>query len=67
MFFEVMSWEFVIILEEEKNCFLYEKMGYKRIEVIKKLNDELYLFIIKKKGKVYKICFIFLCYFRLNI
>ena len=41
-------------------------MGYKRTEVIKKLNDELHLFITKK-GKAYKIRFTFLCYFRLNI
>lgn len=67
MFPEATSWELATILEEEKNCFLYEKMGYKRTEVIKKLNDELHLFITKKKGKAYKIRFTFLCHFRLNI
>ncbi|MHA7105380.1 GNAT family N-acetyltransferase [Bacillus sp. C-3-6] len=41
--------EIATILEEEKNCFLYEKMGYKRTEVIKKLNDETTLIYYKKE------------------
>jgi len=49
MFLEATSWELATILEEEKNCFLYEKMGYKRTEVIKKLNDETTLIYYKKE------------------
>ncbi|MBE5106668.1 GNAT family N-acetyltransferase [Bacillus thuringiensis] len=49
MFPEVMSWELATILEEERNCFLYEKMGYKRTEVIKKLNDKTTLVYYKKE------------------
>ncbi len=49
MFLEATSWELATILEEEKNCFLYEKMGYKRTEVIKKLNDETTLIYYKKR------------------
>lgn len=49
MFPEATSWELATILEEEKNCFLYEKMGYKRTEVIKKLNDETTLIYYKKE------------------
>ncbi|BCD05615.1 hypothetical protein BC30052_2670 [Bacillus cereus] len=67
MFPEAQSFELATILEEERNCFLYEKMGYKRTEVIKKLNDKTTLIHYKKKGKAFKIRFTFLCYFRLNI
>ncbi|MEJ9122126.1 GNAT family N-acetyltransferase, partial [Bacillus thuringiensis] len=49
MFPEATSWELATILEEEKNCFLYEKMEYKRTEVIKKLNDETTLIYYKKE------------------
>ncbi|PHG12220.1 GNAT family N-acetyltransferase [Bacillus toyonensis] len=49
MFPEAMSWELATILEEERNCFLYEKIGYKRTEVIKKLNDKATLIYYKKE------------------
>ncbi|ALQ68298.1 N-acetyltransferase [Bacillus thuringiensis serovar finitimus] len=49
MFPEARSFELTTILEEERNCFLYEKMGYKRTEVIKKLNDKTTLIYYKKE------------------
>ncbi|CAM3902316.1 MULTISPECIES: GNAT family N-acetyltransferase [Bacillus cereus group] len=49
MFPEVRSFELATILEEERNCFLYEKMGYKRTEIIKKLNDKTTLIYYKKE------------------
>lgn len=49
MFPEAQSFELATILEEERNCFLYEKMGYKRTEVIKKLNDKTTLIHYKKE------------------
>ncbi|WP_448162463.1 GNAT family N-acetyltransferase [Bacillus mobilis] len=49
MFPEARSFELATILEEERNCFLYEKMGYKRTEVIKKLNDKTTLIYYKKE------------------
>lgn len=49
MFPEAQSFELATILEEERNCFLYEKMGYKRTEVIKKLNDKTTLIYYKKE------------------
>lgn len=67
MFPEAQSFELATILEEERNCFLYEKMGYKRTEETKKLNDKTTLIHYKKKGKAFKIRFTFLYYFRLNI
>ncbi len=68
MFPEARSFELATILEEERNCFLYEKMGYKRTEVTKKLNDKTTLIYYKKrKVKRLKYALPFLCYFRLNI
>ena len=58
MFPEATSWELATILEEEK-IVLYEKMEYKRTEVIKKLNDKTTLIYYKKKGKAYKTRFTF--------
>ncbi|UNP79097.1 GNAT family N-acetyltransferase [Bacillus nitratireducens] len=49
MFPEITTWELATILEEERNCFLYEKMGYKRTKVIKKLNDKTTLIYYKKE------------------
>ncbi len=49
MFPEARSFELATILEEERNCFLYEKMGYKRTEVTKKLNDKTTLIYYKKR------------------
>ena len=48
MFPEARSFELATILEEERNCFLYEKMGYKRTEETKKLNDKTTLIYYKK-------------------
>ncbi len=48
MFPEARSFELATILEE-RNCFLYEKMGYKRTEVTKKLNDKTTLIYYKKE------------------
>ncbi|HDR6312453.1 TPA: GNAT family N-acetyltransferase [Bacillus cereus] len=49
MFPKAQSFELATILEEERNCFLYEKMGYTRTEVIKKLNDKTTLIYYKKE------------------
>ncbi|AZQ47529.1 GNAT family N-acetyltransferase [Bacillus albus] len=46
---EAQCFELATILEEERNCFLYEKMGYKRTEVTKKLNDKTTLVYYKKE------------------
>jgi GNAT superfamily N-acetyltransferase len=39
MFPQAISWELATIMEEEGNCYLYEKMGFTKTGVIKKLND----------------------------
>ncbi|PFW55076.1 GNAT family N-acetyltransferase [Bacillus cereus] len=46
---EAQIFELATILEEERNCFLYEKMGYTRTGVVKKLNDKTTLVYYKKE------------------
>ncbi|KPB03931.1 GNAT family N-acetyltransferase [Bacillus sp. CHD6a] len=48
-FMEATSWELATILEETRNCHLYEKMGYVRTNVIKKLNEHTTLIYYRKK------------------
>jgi GNAT superfamily N-acetyltransferase len=49
MFNEATSWELSTILEEKRNCYLYEKMGFVRTGVTKKLNDLATLVFYKKR------------------
>jgi hypothetical protein len=39
MFPEAVSWELATILEEKRNCYLYEKMGFTQTGISKKIND----------------------------
>ncbi|MGF6949081.1 GNAT superfamily N-acetyltransferase [Neobacillus sp. B4I6] len=48
MFPKAISWELATILEEELNCYLYEKMGYEKTSVSKKLNENATLIFYKK-------------------
>ncbi|MGJ7921656.1 GNAT family N-acetyltransferase [Neobacillus sp. LXY-4] len=48
MFSEARSWELATILEEERNCYLYEKMGYIKTGLLKKINDKTTLVFYKK-------------------
>ncbi|SMF79156.1 Ribosomal protein S18 acetylase RimI [Paenibacillus uliginis N3/975] len=48
MFPQAMTWELATILEEKRNCYLYEKMGYIKTGVQKKLNDSTTLIFYKK-------------------
>lgn len=48
MFPQAASWELATILEEERNCYLYEKMGFNKTEVSRKLNDHTTLIYYKK-------------------
>lgn len=42
------QWELDTILQEEKNCYLYEKMGYRRTDKTRKVNDRLTLVFYEK-------------------
>ena len=48
MFIKATSWELATILEEERNCYLYEKMGYIKTGVNKKLDENTTLIFYKK-------------------
>lgn len=48
MFPQATSWELATLLEEERNCYLYEKIGYKKTGITKKLNDNATLIFYKK-------------------
>ena len=55
MFSQAITWELATILEEKRNCYLYEKMGYKKTGVSKKLNEHATLIYYKK------VCGFFCC------
>lgn len=42
------NWELDTILQEEGNCYLYEKMGYKKTGKTEKINDNLTLVFYEK-------------------
>ncbi len=44
-----MGWELDTILQEEKNCYLYEKMGYRRTGKTEVVNERLTLVFYEKK------------------
>ncbi|WP_411954788.1 GNAT family N-acetyltransferase [Alkalibacillus sp. S2W] len=45
---QAITWELATILEDQRNCYLYEKMGYNKTGVSKKLNDHATLIYYKK-------------------
>ena len=45
-----LGWELDTILEEKGNCYLYEKMGYKKTGETKRINDKLTLVYYEKEG-----------------
>ncbi|MCM3163205.1 GNAT family N-acetyltransferase [Metabacillus litoralis] len=49
MFPQATSWELATLLEEERNCYLYEKIGYKKTGITKKINDNATLIFYKKR------------------
>lgn len=44
----VNNWELSTILQEKGNCYLYEKLGYKRLEKQEKVNDKMTLVFYEK-------------------
>lgn len=48
MFPQAISWELATLLEEKRICYLYEKMGFNKTGVSKKLNDNTTLIFYKK-------------------
>ncbi len=48
LFPEAKTWELATILEESRNCYLYEKMGFTKTGVQKNLNDHTTLVLYKR-------------------
>lgn len=48
MFPQAITWELATILEEKRNCHLYEKMGYIKTGISKELNENATLIFYKK-------------------
>ena len=44
------GWELDTILEEKGNCYLYEKMGYKKTGKIETINEKMTLVFYEKRG-----------------
>lgn len=44
------NWELDTILQESKNCYLYEKMGYRQTGKTEVINERLTLTLYEKKG-----------------
>lgn len=51
LFPQAMMWELATILEEERNCYFYEKMGFNKTGVSRKLNENATLIYYKKVAK----------------
>ncbi len=52
LFPQAKTWELASIAEEKRNCYLYEKMGYIKTTVSKKLNNHATLVVYKKDMEV---------------
>lgn len=50
MFIDANRWELATILEEERNCYLYEKMGYVKTRVTRKINKDTTLIFYNKEA-----------------
>jgi hypothetical protein len=48
MFPQATSWELKTILEEKRNCYLYEKMGYSQTDEKSMINENITLVHYKK-------------------
>ncbi|MEK3685963.1 GNAT family N-acetyltransferase [Paenibacillus sp. FSL R10-2736] len=46
---EAKVWELDTVMQEERNCYLYEKLGYRRTGETKEINDKLTLCFYEKK------------------
>ena len=51
---EAIVWELDTILQEEKNCYLYEKMGYKQTGVLKQISDAMTIVAYEKREGFYR-------------
>ncbi|AHF06030.1 GNAT family acetyltransferase [Desulfitobacterium metallireducens DSM 15288] len=48
MYWNAKTWELDTILQERRNCYLYEKLGYKKTEKTEVINDKMTLVFYEK-------------------
>ncbi|WP_342426684.1 GNAT family acetyltransferase [Paenibacillus sp. FSL L8-0158] len=51
LYYNVSMWELDTILQEQGNCHLYEKLGYKRTDKINVINDRMTIVFYEKHMK----------------
>ncbi|AZS16596.1 GNAT family N-acetyltransferase [Paenibacillus lutimineralis] len=49
MYNDARNWELDTILQEQGNCYLYEKLGYKKTGEIKQINDKMTIVFYNKR------------------
>jgi len=51
MYNDAKMWELDTILQEEGNCYLYEKLGYKKTGKVVEINDKMSIVFYEKYGR----------------
>ncbi|CAI6036013.1 hypothetical protein PAECIP112173_00822 [Paenibacillus sp. JJ-100] len=51
LYCDAIMWELDTVLQEQRNCYLYEKLGYKRTNRIKEINDKMTIVSYEKHMK----------------
>jgi N-acetylglutamate synthase-like GNAT family acetyltransferase len=49
MYSQITTWNLDTILEEAGNCYLYEKLGYKKLDKIEKINEKMHILFYEKR------------------
>ncbi|WP_238649570.1 GNAT family N-acetyltransferase [Paenibacillus piscarius] len=44
------TWGLATVVQEERNCYLYEKLGYRRTNETREINDKMTLCFYEKRG-----------------
>ncbi|MEK3714488.1 GNAT family N-acetyltransferase [Paenibacillus sp. FSL R7-0333] len=44
------TWGLATVVQEERNCYLYEKLGYRRTDETREINDKMTLCYYEKRG-----------------
>ena len=51
LYCDAIMWELDTVLQEQRNCYLYEKLGYKRTDKMKVINDRMTIVSYEKHMK----------------
>ncbi|MCR8644484.1 GNAT family N-acetyltransferase [Paenibacillus sp. N1-5-1-14] len=50
IYYDAKMWGLGTILQEKRNCYLYEKLGYKQVGEMKEINDRMTMVFYQKEG-----------------